>query len=139
VLEGVEPITHLLQAGTHVGEGQRRPVGEVPFGGRAVPGEVPQGELGQGLGPPKPAWCGHAFAHERVAVLAINDSSAADQSVHLGVGQQDHQQLPAARDTSLAQLVSQLRAGELPSARQCLHDGGDRLVDGALVEAVDAA
>jgi hypothetical protein len=43
------------------------------------------------------------------------------------VGEQDHQHLPAALDTALVQLVSQLRAGELPSARQRLRDGGDRL------------
>jgi hypothetical protein len=47
------------------------------------------------------------------------------------VGQQDHQHPPAALDTALAQLVSQLRAGELSSARLCLRDGGDRLVDRA--------
>jgi hypothetical protein len=49
------------------------------------------------------------------------------------VGQQDHQHLPAARDTAIAQLVSQLRAGELSSARQCLRDGGNRVADGTLV------
>ena len=54
VLERVEPLTCLLQAGAHVGEGERRPAGEVPFGCRAVPGEVAQGKLGQGLGPPEP-------------------------------------------------------------------------------------
>jgi hypothetical protein len=32
------------------------------------------------------------------------------------VGQQDHQHLPAALDTALAQLVGQLRAGELSPA-----------------------
>ena len=58
VLERVEPVTHLPQAGAHVGEGERRPVGEVPFGRRAVPGEVAQGELGQGLGPPEPRGAG---------------------------------------------------------------------------------
>ncbi len=72
-------------------------------------------------------------------MLAVHASSAADQPVQLGVRQQDHQHLPAARDTALAQLVSQLRAGELPSARQCLRDGGDRLVDRTLVEAVAVA
>ncbi len=102
MLERVEPVTHLLQAGAHAGEGERRPVGEVPFGRRAVPGEVAQGELGQGLGPPWPAWCRRAFVHERVGVLAVVDSSAADQPVHLGVGQQDHQHLPAAPDTAVA-------------------------------------
>ena len=86
MLERVEPITHLLQAGAHVGEGQRRPVGEVPFGGRAMPGEIPQGELCQGLGAPEPARCRHALAHERVGVLAVDDSSAADKPVQLGVG-----------------------------------------------------
>ena len=69
-------------------------------------------------------------------MLAAGDSSAADQPVQFGVGQQDHQHLPAALDTALAQLVSQLRAGELSPVRQCLHDGGDRAVDGTLVEAV---
>ena len=105
MLERVEPITHLLQAGVHIGEGECRPVGEVPFGRRAVPGEVAQGELGQGLGPPGPAWCRHAFVHERVGVLAVGDSSAADQPVQLGVGQKDHQHLPVAPDTALAQLA----------------------------------
>jgi hypothetical protein len=55
------------------------------------------------------------------------------------VGQQDHQHLPAALDTAFAQLVRQLRAGELSSAGQCLHGGGDRVVDGTLVEAVGFA
>jgi hypothetical protein len=41
-----------------------------------------------------------------------------------------------ARDTAIAQLVSQLRAGELSSARQCLRDGGNRVADGTLVQAV---
>ena len=136
VLERVELITHLLQAGAHVGEGERRPVGEVPFGRRAVPGEVAQGELGQRLGPLEPARCRHPLAHQRVGVLAVDDASAADQPAQLGVGQQDHQHLPAARDTALAQLVGQLRAGELSSARQCLRDGGDGVLDRALVEAV---
>jgi len=61
VLERVELIAHLLQAGAHVGEGERCPVGEVSFGRRAMPGEVAQGELGQGLGPVEPAWCRHAL------------------------------------------------------------------------------
>ena len=62
VLERVEPVTHLPQAGAHVGEGERRPVGEVPFGGRAVPGEVAQGELGQG---PRSARAGAVPARAR--------------------------------------------------------------------------
>ena len=136
MLERVEPITHLLQAGAHVGEGEGSPVGEVAFGRRAMPGEVGQGELGQGLGPPEPAWCRHTFAHERIGMLAVGDFFAADQPAQLGVGQQDHQHLPAARDTALAQLVSHLHAGELPSARQGLHHSGDRVVDGTLVKAV---
>ena len=139
MLERAELVTDLLQAGAHVGEGERRPVGEVAFGRRAVPGEVAQGELGQGLGPPEPAWRRHAFFHERVGVLAAGDWPAADQALQLGVGQQDHQHLPAAPDTALAQLVSQLRAGELSPARQCLHDGSDRVADRALVEAVAVA
>ena len=72
-------------------------------------------------------------------MLAAGDSSAADQPVQLGVGQQDHQHLPAAPDTALAQLLSQLRAGELSPARQDVRDGSDRLVDRALVEAVGVA
>jgi hypothetical protein len=72
-------------------------------------------------------------------VLAAGDSSAADQPVQFGVGQQDHQHLPAARDTAFAQLVSQLRASELSSARQCLRNGSDRLVDGTLAKAVGVA
>ena len=136
MLEGAELVADLLQAGAHVGEGERRPVGKVAFGRRAVPGEVAQGELGQGLGPPEPAWCPHAFVHERVGVLAAGHRSAADQPVQLGVGQQDHQHLPAASGTTLAQFVGQLPAGELSPARQCLHDGSDRVADRALVEAV---
>ena len=85
------------------------------------------------------AWCRHALVHERVGVLAVGDPAAADQPVQLGVGQQDHQHLPAALDTALAQLVRQLRAGELSPARQDLRDGGDRLADRALVEAVGIA
>jgi hypothetical protein len=104
-----------------------------------VPGEVAQGELGQGLGPPEPAWCRHTLAHERIGVLAAGDSPAADQPAQLRMGQQDHQHLPAARDAALAHLVSQLRAGELPPARQCLRDGGDRAADRTLVEAVGVA
>jgi hypothetical protein len=72
-------------------------------------------------------------------VLAAGDSSAADQPVQLGVGQQDHQHLPAAPDTALAQLLSQLRAGELSPARQDVRDGSDRLAGRALVEAVGVA
>lgn len=72
-------------------------------------------------------------------MLAAGDSSAADQPVQLGVGQQDHQHLPAAPDTALAQLLSQLRAGELSPARQDVRDGSDRLAGRALVEAVGVA
>ena len=139
MLERVEPLTCLLQAGAHVGEGERRPIGKVPFGCRAVPGEVAQGKLGQGLGPPEPAWRRHALVHERVGVHALGDSPAADQPVQLGVGQQDHQHLSAAVDTALAQLGSQLCAGQLSPARQDLRDGSDRLVDRALVKAVGGA
>ena len=80
-----------------------------------------------------------ALAHERVAVLAVDDCAAADQPVKLGVGEQDHQQLPAALDTPLAQFVGQLGAGELPSARQGLGESVDGLVDRPLVEAVGFA
>jgi hypothetical protein len=104
-----------------------------------VPGEVAQGEFGQGLSPLEPAWCRHAVAHQRVGVLAVDDASAADQPVQLGVGQQDHQHLPVARDTALAQLVSKLRAGELSLARQRLRDRGDRPLERALVHAVGGA
>jgi pimeloyl-ACP methyl ester carboxylesterase len=139
VLERVEPVVHLLQAGPHVGEGERCPVGEVALGRRAVPGEIAQRELGQGLGPPEPAGRRHAFVDERVGVLAVGDPPAADQPAQLGVGQQQHQQLPAAPDANLAQLVSQLRAGEVAPARQDLQDRGDGLVNRALVEAVRVA
>jgi hypothetical protein len=72
-------------------------------------------------------------------VLAAGDSSAADEPTQLGVGQQDHQHLPSAPETVLAQFISQLRAGELSSARQDLRDGRERLVDRGLVEAVGVA
>ena len=72
-------------------------------------------------------------------MFAAGDSSAADQPVQLGMGQQDHQHLPAAPDTALTQFVSQLRAGELSPARQDVRDGSDRLFDRALVEAVGIA
>jgi hypothetical protein len=72
-------------------------------------------------------------------VLAASHWSAADQPVQLGVGQQNHQHLPAAPDTALVQFGSHLRAGELSPARQCLHDGSDRVADRALVEAVGVA
>ena len=72
-------------------------------------------------------------------MLAAGDWPAADQPVQFGVGQQDHQHLPAALDTALTQFVSQLRAGELSPARQDVRDGSDRLADRALVEAVGVA
>ena len=72
-------------------------------------------------------------------MLAAGHWPAADQTLQLGVGQQDHQHLPAALGTALAQLVSQLPAGELSPARQCLHEGSDRVADRALIETVAVA
>ena len=134
VVERLEPITHLLQAGAHVVQGERRPVRQVPFGRRAVPGEIAQRDLGQRLGPAEPARCRHALGQQRVAVLAVDEASAADQPVQLDVGQQDHQHLPSGLDATIAQLVGQLCPGELRPTHQCLRDGAHGVLNRALVE-----
>lgn len=73
-------------------------------------------------------------AGSSVRVWYAAGGDCADQPVKLGVGQQDHQHLPAAPDTALAQLVSQPRAGELSSTRQCLRDARDGVLNRSLVE-----
>jgi hypothetical protein len=55
------------------------------------------------------------------------------------MGHQEHQRLPTAVDAALAQLLRQLRAGQLSPAGQCLQDGVHGLVDRAIVETVPGA
>lgn len=139
VLERVELLADLAQPGANVGEGQRRPVGEVAFGGWAVPGDVAQREFGQCLGSVEPPGCRHALLHERIGVLAVGWASAADQPVQLGVRQQDHEQLPVVLDAALAQFVAELGAGEVAAVGQRPHDRGHGVRDRRFVEAVRGA
>ena len=62
VVERPEPITHLLQAGAHVVQGERRSRHQVPFGRRAMPGEVAQP---QARPAPRPARAGVVSARAR--------------------------------------------------------------------------
>lgn len=72
-------------------------------------------------------------------MFAVRRPPAADQPFQLGVGQQQHQHLPAVLDAVLAQRIGQLPAGQVPAGPQRQRDRVQRGGGGSLVDAVSVA
>ena len=74
-LERGDLVGDVGETRAHVAQRHRGPVGDVAFGGRAVPGEVAEHQLGAGRLDVESAGTGYAFLQQGVGVLAVARAS----------------------------------------------------------------